>query len=87
MNETVASFFTLFLWLLIMAIFLRSVMSWFPIRQDNQLARFLFRVTEPLLDPVRRVLPRIGMIDLSGLVVIILLFVMIEVVQRTAVQS
>lgn len=87
MNESVAQLFILFLWLLILAVFLRSLMSWFPISQDNEVARFLYRVTEPLLDPVRRVLPRTGMIDFSGLVVILLLYVMMEVVRRVAVAS
>jgi len=86
MNDTVASLFTLFLWLLILAVFLRSLMSWFPISQDNEAARLLYRITEPLLEPVRRVLPRTGMIDFSGMVVIILLYVMIEVVRRAAGQ-
>ncbi len=86
MNDTVASLFTLFLWLLILAVFLRSLLSWFPISQENEAARLLYRITEPLLEPVRRVLPRTGMIDFSGMVVIILLYVMIEVVQRAAAQ-
>jgi len=86
MNDTVASLFTLFLWLLILAVFLRSLLSWFPISQENEAARLLYRITEPLLEPVRRVLPRTGMIDFSGMVVIILLYLMIEVVRRAAGQ-
>lgn len=86
MNDSVAQLFTLFLWLLILAVFLRSLLSWFPVSQDNEVARLLYRVTEPLLDPVRRVLPRTGMIDFSGMVVIILLYVMIAVVERAAAQ-
>lgn len=86
MNDTVASLFILFLWLLILAVFLRSLLSWFPISQDNEVARLLYRVTEPLLEPVRRVMPRTGMIDFSGMVVIILLYVMMEVVRRAAAQ-
>jgi uncharacterized protein YggT (Ycf19 family) len=39
-------------------------------------------VTEPLLEPVRRIMPRTGIIDLSALIVIILLYVMISVVDR-----
>lgn len=86
MNDSVAQLFTLFLWLLILAVFLRSLLSWFPVSQDNEVARLLYRVTEPLLDPVRRVMPRTGMIDFSGMVVIILLYVMIAVVERAAAQ-
>ncbi len=86
MNPAIAQLFTLFLWLLILAVFLRSLLSWFPINQDNEAARLLYRITEPLLEPVRRVLPRAGFIDFSGMVVIILLYVMISVVQRAAAQ-
>lgn len=79
MNDTIAQLFSLFIWLLIIALILRSLLSWFPIDRNNQFARLLTSVTEPLLEPVRRILPRTGMIDLSGMVVIILLYVMLEV--------
>ncbi|KAA0236151.1 YggT family protein [bacterium] len=52
-------------------------MSWFPVSQGNPLVRFLHDVTEPLLEPVRRILPRTGMIDFSAMVVILLLYAMI----------
>ncbi|MCA9845521.1 MAG: YggT family protein [Dehalococcoidia bacterium] len=57
-------------------------MTWFPTSRDNQLARLLDRITEPLLEPVRRIMPRTGMIDFSAMVVIILLYVMLTVVSR-----
>jgi YggT family protein len=83
-NDQVANLFVAFLYLLIIAIIVRSLMSWFPVSRDNQFARVLFQVTEPLLDPVRRLMPRTGMIDFSAMVVIILLYVMIAVVQQAA---
>lgn len=86
MNDTVAQLFSLFIWLLIIALILRSLLSWFPIDRNNQFARLLANITEPLLEPVRRIMPRTGMIDLSGMVVIILLYVMLEVVRIAADQ-
>jgi YggT family protein len=83
-NDTVALLFTTFLYILILAVVARSLLSWFPISPRNQFARVLHNVTEPLLDPVRRIMPRTGMIDLSGMVVIIVLYVMIMVVNRAA---
>lgn len=52
----------------------RALLSWFPIRPGTGLATVhggLVAVTEPVLAPVRRVLPRVGMIDLSFVVVIL----------------
>lgn len=60
--------------LYVFAIFARSILSFFPIRYDSPLApvvRILHQVTEPVLAPVRRMLPPMGGLDLSPLVVII----------------
>lgn len=84
MNEQIATLFLIFLYLLIAAVICRALLSWFPVSQNNQFARFLYQVTEPLLDPVRRILPRTGFIDFSTLVVIIVLYLMVEAVQRAA---
>ena len=48
--------------------------------------RLLDAITEPLLEPVRRMLPRTGMIDLSAMVVMIVLYIMVAVVQTAARQ-
>ncbi len=55
-------------------------MSWVPIDQNSPLVQALNRVTEPIIDPIRRVMPQGGMIDLSPLMAIILLIVMSQVV-------
>jgi len=51
----------------------RAIMSWFSPRPTNILAVILYRVTEPLLAPLRRIIPRAGMFDFTPLVAIILL--------------
>jgi len=59
----------------------RVILSWFmmnPSGRGGFLAatyQALLQITEPLLAPLRRVLPRTGMIDLSPLVAIILLWI------------
>ncbi len=58
---------------LTIAIILRAVMSWVSPRPTNILAIILYRVTEPFLAPLRRIIPRTGMFDLTPLVAIILL--------------
>jgi YggT family protein len=86
MNEQIANVFVLFLYVLIFAIVVRSLLSWFPIDRNNELVRLLDMVTEPLIDPVRRIMPRTGMIDFSAMIVIIVLYVMITVVRTAANQ-
>jgi len=53
----------------------RAIFSWFPIRSDSPvvpIVRFLHAATEPLLAPLRRVIPPVGMFDISFLVAFIL---------------
>ena len=63
----------LLLQVLIFAIFARSIISWFPIDRSGPIVRTLDSITEPILEPLRRVIPRIGMIDITPLVAILLL--------------
>ena len=55
------------------AIIARAILSWFSPRPTNRLAIILYQVTEPVLSPLRRVIPRVGMIDLTPLAAIMLL--------------
>lgn len=55
------------------AIFARALISWFPIGPNNPLVAIIFQITEPVLAPLRRVIPRIGMIDITPIVAIFLL--------------
>jgi YggT family protein len=60
--------------LYVLVLFARAILSWFPIRSDSPLVpvvRVLHAVTEPLLGPLRRVIPPAGMFDLSFLVLIL----------------
>ena len=72
-----ASYFTNFLSILIQilvfAIIGRALISWFPVNPENPLVKVLNEITEPILVPFRRVIPRLGMIDISPMVAIIVL--------------
>ncbi len=50
----------------------RAVLSWFPVRGGTFLAQLntlLFELTEPVLRPVRKVIPPVGMFDTSFIIV------------------
>lgn len=77
------------MWLQILtwAIIARALLSWFPIDQGSPLYQMLYRVTEPLIDPLRRVIPNTGMIDLSPLAAIVVLIVMTQLVAGLVVAA
>lgn len=52
----------------------RIILSWFPVQPGTTVARIasiIHDVTEPVLGPVRRLIPPLGMFDLSPLIVFI----------------
>ena len=60
----------------LIVMFARIILSWFPVEPGSGLASvygFLYAITEPVLGPIRRVIPPMGMggmgLDLSPLVV------------------
>lgn len=60
--------------LLSVLILIRVLMSWFvPNPYGHPVSRFIHETTEPILSPIRRALPRLGMIDLSPLVCLLLI--------------
>jgi YggT family protein len=63
-------FLLMALWALV---FGRMIMSWIDPTGRRQVSAFLYQTTEPLLAPVRRMLPQSGMIDWSGFIVLIVL--------------
>ena len=72
------SLFLVALWLLILG---RVLMSWFDPGRSNQVSRFLIQATEPLLAPVRKLLPQGGMFDFSALLVLLVLGTLMRAVQ------
>jgi YggT family protein len=60
---------------------MRAIVSWFPIDQNNSLIRTLDSLTEPIIEPIRKVLPTFGMLDLSPLVAIILLSSIVRILE------
>lgn len=54
-----------------LVVLVRAVFTWLPSRhRDNEVYRFLRAITDPVLEPIRKVLPRMGGFDVSPLVVI-----------------
>lgn len=65
---------------LTLAILIRVILSWISPGQTNILTKILHQITEPILAPLRRIIPRVGVMDFSPLVAIVLLQLIIIVV-------
>ena len=54
-------------------ILIRVFMSWLPIDRDSRFVQILLEITEPILGPLRRVIPSVAGLDLSPMVALILI--------------
>lgn len=70
--EFLALFVEIFGQIMTIAIFARALMSWFPISPENALVQFLISITDPILLPLRRIIPAVMMFDLTPMIAILL---------------
>lgn len=76
-----------FLGLYTVAIFARIIFSWIGAGYGNRLARFLIQITEPLMAPLRRWVPMVGMFDISPIVAFLILWICQSVVASTMLRE
>lgn len=75
------NFVNLLFQILQLAILVRIILSWFRVDPYNPFMQILYQITEPVLEPFRRVIPPIGMIDITPIVALLVL----RLVQRIVV--
>lgn len=61
---------------LILLIVVSSILSWFNPDRRNPLLRLVNAIVEPLLHPIRAILPTLGPLDLSPMVAILVLMLL-----------
>jgi YggT family protein len=71
----------------ILLIIIRNVFSWAMISYSNRIMRFLVDATEPLLGPLRRVIPPLGWLDISPLVAFLILWLFQAAVAGTLLRG
>jgi len=54
----------------------RALLSWFDPGMRSTVGRFLFDITEPIISPIRQVIPSLGMFDISPIIALLLLRVL-----------
>ena len=74
-----ADFVDLFFTLLSLAILARVLLSWVRVSPYHPAVEFLYQITEPILAPLRRVIPPVGMMDISPIIALFLLQIIQQV--------
>jgi len=72
---------TIYTWLII----IRCIVSWFVPFPYHPALRVLYRLTEPVLAPFRRIIPPIAGLDLSPLVVIFIIYFLQILIHQTLI--
>jgi YggT family protein len=76
----------IYIWLLIASAVLSWLVAFNVVNTRNQVVAmvgdFLYRLTEPLLRPIRRMLPNLGGIDVSPVILILLILLLENVIVR-----
>jgi len=76
------SFLALLCEILTIIILIRVVMSWFSPQPTNIISNIVYQITEPILAPLRRIIPRVGIFDFTPMVAIILFQVIAYLLSR-----
>jgi YggT family protein len=60
--------------LVILAMIIRAIASWFRIDERYAFIRFLARISDPFINPVRRLVPPVGILDMAFIITIFMLW-------------
>lgn len=82
--QFIASIISLYIWLVIISAILSWLVAFGVVNTHNQIVsmigNFLYRITEPAMSPIRRVMPDLGGIDISPVILILGLIFIRDVV-------
>jgi YggT family protein len=65
-----------------MVLFAAVILSWLNLSPENPVVRIVHQLTEPVLEPVRRLLPRTAGFDLSPVIVLLALHLLKRLLVR-----
>ncbi len=72
--EYIKDFVNILVTVLYIAIIARVILSWLPIGgANNPLVAIVYQITEPVLAPLRRIIPRLGVFDLTPMIALVVL--------------
>lgn len=85
--QTILLALDIYWWLLIAAAIFSWLYAFNVVNPRNQVVgmvgNFLFRITEPALRPIRRLLPDLGGIDISPIILLLIIFFLRQFIIQT----
>ncbi|MCL6431678.1 MAG: YggT family protein [Anaerolineae bacterium] len=73
------TFVDLLFYALNLAILVRVIVSWLNVSPYNPLISFIYQITDPIILPLRRIIPPLGMIDITPIIAILLLSIIRQI--------
>lgn len=73
MGTDLIGIISLILQVLSLLIIGRALASWFDPQFRSQIGQFLYNATEPIIGPIRQVIPSLGVIDISPIIALLLI--------------
>jgi YggT family protein len=80
--EALGFFIQVLAYVLLVAVIIRIIFSWTGFDPSNPIYGVVFEITEPILAPIRSVMPRLGMFDLSPMAASFLLIILAQLGQQ-----
>jgi YggT family protein len=71
----------------ILLVFMRIIFSWGMVSYSNRIMRFLVNATEPLLGPLRRIIPPLGPMDISPIFAFLILWLFQQAIAGTLLRG
>jgi YggT family protein len=85
MSNEIANLANLFFNALTIAIIGRALFSWFDPGYRTAVGRILYSVTEPIVGPIRRLVPSLGMFDISPIIALLVIRALATLINRALV--
>ncbi len=82
MPLVIVNFLQLLISVLMLLVIARVLVSWLAPSGGGGMVAFIYQATEPILAPIRRVIPSSGALDWSPLIAMLVLGVLLRVVVR-----
>ena len=75
MNGSPLEFIGFILQIFAYLVIARALTTWFPNARQYAIVRLLYQITDPVMTPISKLIPRIGMIDLSPTILVFTLLI------------
>ena len=84
-GDTLVRTFTILLDIMFFGIVIRSLLSWLPLSKANPVVRIIYQITEPILEPIRRLIEKTSfgknsVIDVSPVIALLIIMILRNVI-------